>query len=100
MARTFGCDAPESMEFRVGSSKKLYKLPLAASLPASYSVAFAAIAAEDDEAQQAKTAQEFIIGLLDRYCPGASEALTIGALGELLGAWMDASGEQGATPGE
>lgn len=100
MARAFGTDAPEFFEFSIGKSKKVYRLPLAASLPATCALAFADIAAEEDGARQEKLGQELILSLLDKYCPGASSELTISALGEVLTAWIDASSSQGATLGE
>lgn len=100
MARSFGVDAPEFMEFTVGGSKKAWKLPLAASMPPSVSVRFAEVAAIADAAEQELAAQRLQIDILDRYCPGLTETATTAAVAEIFTAWMEESEGQGATPGE
>lgn len=98
--RIFGADKPTFMAFAVEGVDGEFQLPLAASLPSRYSVRFAEIAAEKDEAQQELTAQRFIMELLGDYCPGLTDNITISTAGDILAAWMEDSGKQGATPGE
>lgn len=97
--RKFGNDAPEFMSFTLGSSKKVHKLPLAASMPMSVAVRFAEIAAMDGDAQGAESAK-LQLELLRRYVGDEADDLTSAQVAEIFEAWAEESNDQGATPGE
>ena len=97
--RKFGNDAPEFMSFTLGNSKKVHKMPLAASMPMSVAVRFAEIAALDDDAQGAESAR-LQLDLLRRYIGEEADELTSAQVAEIFNAWAEESNDQGATPGE
>ena len=97
--RKFGNDAPEFMSFTLGTSKKVYKMPLAASMPMSVALRFAEIAALDEEAQGAESLR-LQLDLLRRYIGDEADELTSAQVAEIFTAWAEESEAQGATPGE
>jgi len=97
--RKFGNDSPEFMEFTIGKSKKVYRMPLAASMPMSVAVKFAEIATLDDDAQGAESAK-LQLNLLRRYVGDEADELTSAQVAEIFNAWAEESNAQGATPGE
>ena len=98
--RKFGTDTPEFMTFTLGNSKKVYKLPLAASMPISVAVQFSEIAAISDEDMQNAASSKLQLDILRRYIGDAADDLTAAQVAEIFEAWAEESNKQGATPGE
>ena len=93
--RKFGTDKPELMSFTLGDSDKVYKIPLAASMPGSLMLEMKEAYEEGDVA-----AFKFQIELLRRYIGDVVDKLTAGTIRDIIEAWGIESSEQGATPGE
>ena len=91
--RKFGTDAPEFFSFQIGESKKVYKLPLAASLPHKHTEALR-------EAEANETSYDFWIGFLREHMGDVVDELTEQTLADILKAWDEKSNKQGASVGE
>ena len=89
--RKFGTDKPEFMAFTLGDAKKVYKMPLAASMPADAILGL-------QEAYNAGSAEAFRyqIELLRKYIGDAAGKLTAGDIGDIFRAWEEESAGQGA----
>lgn len=100
--RTFGKDAPEFLEFRLGDSKKVHKIPLMTSLPLDLARRYAEIASESDEGAQEKLAIDLQIEILDRYVgEDVTKTLSVRDMRDIFQAWSEASQEAaGASVGE
>ncbi|MBQ9021559.1 MAG: hypothetical protein IJ113_06055 [Eggerthellaceae bacterium] len=99
--RNFGNDAPQFMSFTLGKDKTVYKLPLAASLPLSESIKFSDLAAMPDGEEKNAAAVKFQYDLVVKYLgEEVADLITVSQLGEIFGAWVEESQNQGATPGE
>lgn len=83
------------MEFAIGDSEKVYKLPLAASLPMSTLI-------ELREASGAGEveAMRFQVDLLRKYMGDDVDMLTVGDVAAIYEAWTDESSKGGSTLGE
>lgn len=92
--RKFGTDAPEFMAFTLGESEKVYKIPLAASLPVQ--VLINMNKSMKDEASMMEVQLDF----LRKYIGDAADTLTAGDVGAIWKAWSEESTKQGATVGE
>lgn len=98
--RKFGNDAPEFMSFTLGhTGKKVYKMPLAASMPMTIAVRFSEIAALPED-QQGVESIKFQLEVLRRYVGDAADDLTASQVAEIFEAWGEESSEQGASLGE
>lgn len=93
--RKFGKDKPELMNFTLGDSKKVYSIPLAASMPATLILEMQK-AYKEGEVE----AFEFQIKLLKKYIGDAADELTAGEVRDIFDAWAEDSKEQGAEVGE
>ena len=93
--RKFGKDKPELMAFTIGDSKKVHKIPLAASMPATTMM-------ELSEAQKEGEAAtlRYQLELLERYIGDVAGKLTAGDVRDIFNAWVEESMNQGAEPGE
>ena len=91
--RSFGKDAPEFFCFQITGDKKVYKVPLAASMP--YSLLKKMQKAGGDE--EKFDAQ---VEMLRKYMGDAVDELDAMTLGNILKAWAEASNKQGAEVGE
>ena len=93
--RKFGTDKPEFMAFTLGDAKKVYKIPLAASMPAD-----AILKLQEAYNEGAAAAFRYQLDLLRKYMGDAVEKLTAGDISDIYKAWEEESGTQGAEPGE
>lgn len=93
--RKFGKDKPELMSFTLGNSKKVYTIPLAASMPATLILEMQKAYKGGDVA-----AFEFQLNLLKKYIGEAADELTAGDVRDIFDAWTEDSKEQGAEVGE
>lgn len=93
--RKFGKDKPELMSFNLGNSKKVYNIPLAASMPATLILKMQEAYKEGEAAAFA-----FQLDLLKKYIGDAADNLTAGDVRDIFNAWAADSAEQGAEPGE
>lgn len=91
--RSFGNDAPEFFCFQINGDKNVYKVPLAASMP--YSVLKRMQDAGSDENKF-----DAQVEMLRKYIGDVVDDLDATTLGEILKAWAEASGAQGAEVGE
>ena len=91
--RSFGKDAPEFFCFQITGDKKVYKVPLAASMP--YSLLKKMQKAGGDE--EKFDAQ---VEMLRKYMGDIVDELDAVTLSNILEAWAKASGGQGAEVGE
>ena len=91
--RTFGKDAPEFFCFQIADDKKVYKVPLAASMP--YSVLKRMQEASGDESKF-----DTQVEMLRKYMGDVVDELDAITLSNILKAWAEASGGQGAEVGE
>lgn len=92
--------AQKVITFTYGDDPKEYSIPLARSLPLRFARQSAQIAAVKDEEQQGAMSIEFIISLLDRYCPELADEMTADEAGQLFNAWSEASQDDGVSVGE
>lgn len=74
--------------FQVGSSKKVWTLPLMGSLPAKKVRVLADLGKEDD----GKRTLDSFIDLLEGLCPGLADEVTLDELREVMVCWQEASG--------
>ena len=88
------------MEFTLGKSKKVYKLPLAASMPMGTLKRMTAIASIEGEEQQGAAALELEFDILREYIGEAADKLTGKEVNEIFTAWREESDKQGASAGE
>lgn len=93
--RRFGTDKPEFMTFYIGDSDEVYKMPLAASLPAVTIRAMQRVYQKGDDA-----AFEFQLALLEKHIGDAVNKLTAKDVGEIFQEWNKQSAGQGAEVGE
>lgn len=93
--RRFGTDKPELMPFNIGESKKVYKMPLAASMPAS-----TILRLQKSYQQGEAEAFEAQIEILRTYIGDIVDTLTAGDIRDIFDAWREESADQGAEPGE
>ena len=93
--RKFGKDKPELMSFTLGNSKKVYNIPLAASMPATLILDMQKAYKEGESA-----AFEFQLNMLRKYIGEAADELTAGDVRNIIDAWAEYSKEQGAEVGE
>ena len=100
--RTFGKDAPEFLEFRLGDAKKVHKIPLMTSLPLDLGHRYAEIASESDEGARDKMAIDLQIEILNRYVgEDVAKSLSVRDMREIFEAWSEESEKAaGATVGE
>ncbi len=91
--RKFGKDAPELFSFQLQGDKKVYKVPLASSMP--YSLLKRMQQHQGDE-------EEFDVQveILRKYMGDVVDELDTITLSDILKAWGVASREQGAEVGE
>lgn len=92
--RKFGTDKPDLMKFQIGDSDKVYTIPLAASMPASVLIKMSELAENDAEAFK------FQFELLKKYMGDAADELTATEVRDIIDAWYEESGKNGADPGE
>jgi hypothetical protein len=90
--RSFGNDAPEFFSFRIGTDKKVYKVPLAASMPYSVLKKMQKAKGEAGFDVQVETLRQYIGDIVDEL-----DAIT---LSNILNAWAEESHKQGAEVGE
>ena len=93
--RNFGNDRPEYFPFTLFEGKKVYKIPLATSIPAQELIDMQDAYAKGDE-EAFKAQMEF----LRKYIGDMADKLTAGDVREIIEAWGKASQEDGAEPGE
>lgn len=99
--RKFGKDTPEFLTFTVGDGEKVYKLPLAASMPFETALRFAEIAAISDSDLSNLEAMKLQLDMLREHMGEDANKLTAGQVSEIFNAWTEASnGETGASTGE
>ena len=91
--RKFGKEAVEYFQFQLEGSDVVYKIPLAASLPAGELMDLQE-ANENDEGFRSQ------YEMLRKYMGDAVENLTVSTVGDILSAWAEESSNQGASPGE
>lgn len=91
--RSFRNDAPEFFCFQIADDKKVYKIPLAASMP--YSLLKKMQKAEGDEGKF-----DAQVEMLRKYVGDVVDELDAMTLGKILKAWAEASNKQGAEVGE
>jgi len=96
----FGTDKQRYLEFTLGTSKKVHKLPLAASMPLKWAEEFAALANIVDEDEKNKTALDIEARMLTEYVGDDARELPISVVSEIFAAWGNANSEQGADLGE
>ena len=73
--------------FQVGSSKKVWSLPLMGSLPAKKVKVLASLDKEDGD-----EALDVFVDLLEGLCPGLTDELTLDELQQVMVGWQEASG--------
>ena len=88
--RSFSNDAPEFFVFKIEGSKKIYKIPVAASLNNKQLVELQE--ASEDYAKQLDWLRQFIGSAADELTPKTTT--------DILQAWAQASRDSGASPGE
>lgn len=93
--RKFGKDAPEFLEFTLGDSKTVHKLPLAASMPMDTLIEF-----QEATAKGGAESLKFQMDLLRRYIGDAADTLTAGDMTAIYSAWNEESAKVGASVGE
>ena len=98
--RKFGTQTPEVMEFTLGNSKKVHRLPLAASMPMATSLRFAEVAAMPDGEAKNLAAARLQFEMLREHIGEAADTLTTDQVAEVFEAWGQLSSEQGADAGE
>lgn len=91
--RKFGKDAPELFSFQIQGDKKVYKIPLAASLP--YSILRKMQLHSNDESEF-----DVQVEMLRKYMGDVVDELDTITLSDILKAWGKASSDQGAEVGE
>lgn len=93
--RKFGTDKPELMSFTFGNSKKVYNIPLAASVPAPV------ILEMNQEYKKGEMeAFEWQVKFLRTYVGDLVDSMTTGDIKDIFDAWMIESSGQGAEVGE
>lgn len=93
--RKFGNDAPEFMEFMLGDSEEVYKLPLAGSLPMETLIEMQEAVDKGETA-----AMRFQLELLRRYIGDAASTLNAVDVRDIYKEWTKESASQGAEAGE
>lgn len=93
--RSFGKDKPELLSFTIGTQKKVYSIPLAASMPA-VKILELNEAYEQGELAAAKGQYK----LLKDYIGDIADTLTAKDINEIFDAWGKESESQGADVGE
>ena len=90
--RTFGENKTEYFEFKLKDDKKVYRIPLAASIP--YSILNRMDEAGDDDRFRVQ------VDMLRKYMGNVVDELSAGVLSDILIAWAEASKDEGASVGE
>lgn len=93
--RRFGTDKPQFFCFNIGESDKVYKMPLAASLPAKEILAMQKAYKTSDE-----DAFEYQCSMIEHYVGDTYSELTANDIGEIFKAWNEESTRIGASVGE
>ncbi len=93
MMRCFGKDAPEFFSFQITGDKKVYKIPLSASMPYSVLKKMKDAAGGDEQF-------EAQVEMLRKYMGDVVDDLNAKTLSDILQAWAGASNSQGAEVGE
>ena len=93
--RNFANGAPEYMEFTLGDSKKVHRLPLASSLPMS-----TLIELRDASRLGDTDLLRLQVGLLREYMGEVADTLTAAQVMDIYAAWNEESANAGATLGE
>ena len=91
--RTFGMEKPETMQFQLEGSERVYEVPLSASLPYSELLK---LSEANSDSEGFKTQVE----MLRRYMGDVVDEIQSGVLSEIMKAWAEESGTQGASVGE
>jgi hypothetical protein len=91
--RSFGNDAPELFCFQITGGKKVYKVPLSASMPYSVLKKMKDAAGSDEQF-------EAQVEMLRKYMGDVVDELDAKTLSDILQAWAEASKGQGAEVGE
>lgn len=76
--------AGETFAFRIGEGETVYELPALRCLPASYALKMAQGAQE----REGLGATEVFFELIEEYCPGLLDTLTLGDVQALAEAWQ------------
>lgn len=91
--RSFGNDAPEVFRFQIKGDKKVYEVPLVASMP--YSVLKKMKDARGEENRFSTQ-----VDMLRKYMGDVVDDLDPATLSDILKAWAEESKQQGAKVGE
>lgn len=83
------------MEFAIGDSEKVYKLPLAASLPMSTLIELREVSGAGEV-----EAMRFQVDLLRKYMGDDVDMLTVGDVAAIYEAWNEESSKGGSDLGE
>ena len=99
--RNFGTDKPKFMSFTLDGKKKVYELPLGASLPFNLRLQYQEALAETDEMRQELLLEKFQRDFLARYMSAeVVNELPMSTIQDICQAWLEESADLGATPGE
>ena len=90
--RTFGKDSPEFMAFKLGDSEKVYKMPLASSIPMSELLELSEAAAKGGS-----HILRCQLELLRKYIGKKADELTAQDVADIFAAWNDESAGTGAS---
>lgn len=90
--RTFGNDAPEFMAFKLNGSEKVYKMPLASSMPMTVLLELSEAAAKGGS-----TVLRYQLDLLRRYIGAKADELTAQDVADIFAAWNEESASTGAS---
>ena len=85
--RSFATDAPEFFCFHLEGDETIYKIPLAASMPASVVL-------------KVQDGFEGQFSILKEYMGEGADKVITKQVGEIIFAWLEASKGQGASVGE
>jgi len=99
--RSFGKDTPEFFTFTIGDDEKIYKIPLATSVPHTTTLKFAEVAAIADPATNQYESLKLQHEFLRKYMGEVVDTLTTKQENEIFEAWSAATKEEtGVTQGE
>lgn len=76
-----------TFNFKLEGTEKVWKLPLLSCLPISAVKKLRGVETGDDNA-----ALDAVCDIVERYCPGLTDTVGIGELGEITRLWYEASG--------
>lgn len=91
--RKFGVDAPKMFCFQLEGDETVYKIPLAASMPLSKTLALSKARGKNEQIEKQ-------IEILAEYMGDVVYTLPTGVVSDILLAWSNESTEQGASVGE